>query len=188
MAAFGSYSTAKLAHDIAEPNPDGDTGGWSGGLIATKLINHFSATLSSGFIFPNKYHETRIVDDSVFTTDLTYGNAITYSLSMGYLIYPKEFTDFSQPNYNLYVELLGKSYGNATVVRDGSAVQVDNFALYSGNYLDADLGFQAIFNSNTRFDVTVEFPLINRSWDHFYPLFHFNVQHYFYLGKKKGSS
>src|SRR6185436_1084324 len=44
MAAYAAYSTANVAHEEAEPNLTGDTGGFEGGLIATKLKNRFAAT------------------------------------------------------------------------------------------------------------------------------------------------
>ncbi|MFI5135847.1 MAG: hypothetical protein ACHQD9_08345 [Chitinophagales bacterium] len=188
MAAFANYSTANLPHDIAEPNSDGDTGGFGCGLIATVLKKRFAATATTGFILPNDYHEVRNFDTSgTLTTDIAYGKAFTYGLSLGYLLYPKVYRDYHQPNYNVYLELLGKYYGQASVTQNGMPVSVESFTLYSGNYLDATGSFQAIINSNTRLDLSIEVPLINRSWDHFYPLYQVAVQHYFYFGKKKSS-
>ena len=187
MAAYAAYSTAHLAHDIAEPNPDGDTGGFEGGLIATELNHRFSATLSGGLILPKKYNETHTYD-TIVTTTIAYANAITYQLSLGYLLYPKIFRDYHQPNYSIYIELHGKSYGKAAVVQNGEPAILESTTLYGWNYVDADLGFQTIINSNTRIDLSIEVQLINRSWDHFYPLYHIGLQHYFYLGKKKGGS
>jgi hypothetical protein len=189
MAAYAAYSTADVAHEEAEPNLTGDTGGFEAGLIATELKNRFAATFSAGFILPKDYNEVRVFDTSAtgtttLTTNVSYGNAFTYKLSLGYLLYPKTFRDFRQTNYSVYLELLGKSYGKASVIQDGQPVAVESFVLYGGNYVDAHLGFQTIINSNTRIDLGIELQLINRSWDHFYPLYTVGVQHYFYLGKK----
>lgn len=183
MAAYAAYSTAHLAHDIAEPDLDGDTGGFESGLIITGLQHRFSATLSGGFILPNNYEETHTYD-TIVTTNITYANAITYKLSLGYLLYPKIIRDYRQQNFNVYLELHGKSYGDASVTENGNPVVIESTTLYGWNYVDADLGFQTIINSNTRIDLSVELQLINRSWDHFYPLYQIAVQHYFYLGKR----
>ena len=88
----------------------------------------------------------------------------------------------------MYLELHGKSYGNASVSENGEPVVIESSTLYGWNYIDADLGFQAIINSNTRVDLSVEVQLLNRSWDHFYPLYNIGLQHYFYLRKKGKSS
>jgi hypothetical protein len=185
MAAFADYSTANLPHDIAEPNSEGDTGGFGGGFIATVLRNHFAATATSGFIIPKSYHEFRDFDSSgTLTTDINYGNAFTCGLSLGYLLYPKLYQDYHQPSYSVYVELQGKSYSDASVMQNGEPVEIESFTLYGWNYLDGTFSFQAIINSNTRIDLSIEVPLINRSYDHFYPLYQVALQHSFYFTKK----
>jgi hypothetical protein len=182
VAAYAAYSTAHLAHDIAEPNLQGDTGGFETGAIVTGLLHRFSATITGGLIIPASYTQTHLYDTLV-TTTIAYANAVEYGLSFGYLLYPKTFRDFHQPNYSAYLELHGRSYGNATVTENGEPVAIESTVLFKGNYLDADLGLQAILNSNTRIDLSVEFHLVNRSWDHFYPLYSIGLQHYFYLKK-----
>jgi hypothetical protein len=189
MAAFAEYSTTQVAHDEAEPNLHGDTGGFGGGIIATQLLHHFAATLSLGATFPRNYNEERPLQDTnaVVVTEITYGNSFNYNLSLGYLVYPKKYRDYQQTNYNVYLELMGKSYGEAAVIQNQIPATIENITLASGNYVEAHLGVQAIINSNTRIDITIGFPLIQRSWDHFYPIYNIGVQHNFYFLKRKST-
>lgn len=183
VALFGEYSTVYGPHDEAEPNLD-DNGGYAGGMIITRLQRRLALSISSGFIQPKAYTETINHGGSFAyipqTTRIQYGQAITYSLSAGYRIYPQQYTSYAQDNYNLYIELIGKSYTAAKVVQNGMPIEVRANSLKASHYLDGTIGVQRVINSNTRIDLTAAFPLINRSYAHFYPMFTLGLQTYFY--------
>ncbi len=186
MALYANASTTIAAHDEAEPSLDGDNKGYGGGLIATQLMHRLAITFTGGYIHPLPYHEIRydyIFSNPIFKTDLTYGDAYIYDLAFGYLLYPKEYTGYGQQNYNIYLELLGKSFGGAKIVKDDYPVEAETATLKKDHYIDACVGIQTIFNSNTRLDLTASFNIINKSWSHFYPLFRIGIQHYFFHGK-----
>lgn len=65
-----------------------------------------------------------------------------YTFSAGYLIYPRIYKDYQQPNVNLYMELLGKS-------------NTDTRA----NYTEIAPAIQLILNSTTRIDFSKRFQL-----------------------------
>jgi hypothetical protein len=60
-----------------------------------------------------------------------------------------------------------------------------NKALQGSYYLEANPGVQAIIRSDLRIDVSVGYPIFNRSFVHFYPVYNVGVQRYFYFKKKK---
>ncbi len=65
-------------------------------------------------------------------------NALNYSLSAGYLLFPRKYRNYKQTNMNLYVEFLGKS----------------NLDQYRRNYyVDMAPAVQFIINSNSRVDL-----------------------------------
>jgi hypothetical protein len=71
-------------------------------------------------------------------------DALAYTLSAGYLVLPKTYTDYGQTNLNLYLELLGKSNPG-----------------YGQSYLDAAPAMQLIINSLIRVDLSYRVPLYN---------------------------
>ena len=182
MAAYGELSTVNAAHDETEPNLLDDTKGYGGGFIATYLKNHFSVTLSSGAIIPGKYEET-VSDFSGGEqhTVIEYGKALKYNLSLGYLVYPKTYSNYNQTNINVYLELMGKSYESARVSQDDVAITPQTDLLLKGNYLEAHPGLQFVIKSNLRIDFALGFPLINKSYARFYPLYMLGIQRYFFL-------
>jgi hypothetical protein len=101
MAAFvdGSYSKSPFLY--GDINLEGDNSGIQGGLIATELINKFaiSGTAAVTKIFAEKGEHTVHEAHAL--------KAFNYSVSAGYLLFPKDYTDFKQTNLNLYVELIG---------------------------------------------------------------------------------
>jgi hypothetical protein len=175
MAAFGEYSITNTAHDEAEPNLVGDNKGWGTGLIVTQLYKKLAISVTSGAIFPVKYSEQTSV-----LTEVYYGRAIHYSLSIGYLIYPKEYENYQQNNYNLYLEFLGKSYETARVFQNSIEIPVQSPTLKKGSYIEVYPGIQKITGSNNRLDISVGLPLANRSYARFYPVLRLGFQHYFY--------
>jgi hypothetical protein len=183
MALYGEYAIGKTAHDEAEVRLAGDNSGYGGGLIITQLVNRLAVSFTSGVQVADKYTEFNTLQNSqlINTLDVLYGKALSYNLSIGYLLYPRQLKDYTQNNYNIYLELMGRSYEGVTILQDGASIDIQSNALKGGNYVEAYLGLQNIINSNTRVDFSVGLNLINRSYTHyFYPVFMLSWQRYFY--------
>jgi len=181
VAVYAEASKIKAAHDEAEPTLTDDCSGWGAGLIVTQLYKRFAASLTTGYIKPDHYSEFK----RGYATSIYYGNALVYNLSFGYRIYPKKYISYYQDNYNIYVELMGKSYAQGRVFINGESIPVQSSSLKAGNYLESHFGIQRIINSNTRLDFTMVLPFLGQSFVHFYPLYTFGWQYYFYPRRKK---
>jgi hypothetical protein len=111
---------------------------------------------------------------------------LEYDLSIGYRLLPAKYTtDYSEPNFNVYVEFLGKAYDSATVKVNGVVAAVKTNLLTSGNYIEMHPGIQWIINSNSRLEISVGYPILNKSYSIFYPIYNIGFQHYFYFAKRK---
>jgi len=190
VSVYGEYAYSKVAHDEAEPDLQGDNGGYGAGVILTGLKGRLAVSFTGGFIIPNSYSESRTepyYGSYIFQTSLNYGNAIKYDLSFGYLLYPSKYESYDQSNINTYMEFIGRSYGAASVTQNGEKAEIKSPALQAGNYVEVRPGIQKIFNSNARLDLSVGLNLINRSWSHFTPLFMIGWQRYFFSLPKKTS-
>ncbi len=139
IAAFGRYSFNNSY--IHQPAIDffGHSSGYETGMVATKLIHktalsasvsglHATDNGSEKFLYGNKSR-----------------NAINYTLSVGKLLLPKEYTSYKQVNVNAMVELLGQSN-----------------LQYGYNYLDVAPSVQFIINSRLRIDAGYRYPLITK--------------------------
>ncbi len=101
MAAFaeGAYSESPFTY--GDINLDGDNSGVQGGLIATQLVNKLALSATTSLIkvyTPNGEHaghENHSLE------------SVYYSLSAGYLLLPRNYTSYKQPNLNLYFEMIG---------------------------------------------------------------------------------
>lgn len=147
MAAFaeGSYSRNPLMFD--ELSIDGDQSGIRAGVVMTQLWHKLalSSTLSYLEVLkdqPDGMH--RILPQEAYT----------YSLSAGYLLFPRKYTSYKQTNLNLYAELLGQQ-----------TVDVRK------SYVDLAPGVQFIFASTTKLNFGYRFQLngnmdrmIRNSW------------------------
>ena len=102
MAAFAAASYSRNHLDHNELSLLGDHNGVQTGIIATQLWHKFalSGTASLTEVFDEKRGEKLLPQQYAF-------EAINYSLSAGYLVFPKNYTDYNQTNLNLYAELLG---------------------------------------------------------------------------------
>jgi hypothetical protein len=191
VAAYAEYGWLNVAHDEAEPNLLDDTKGFGGGVIATYLKNHFAATFTGGAILPAKYDG--VVPDELpglpgVAAVVKYGSGYVYDLSLGYLLLPAVYKDYKTTNWNVYLEFIGKSYSAVQMevgnVYYGSQLYsvstASNRALQAGNYVEAYPGIQCIIRSNVRADFSVGFPMIQRSFAHFYPVYFLSVQRYFF--------
>jgi hypothetical protein len=133
-ALYGRISTSKRPIYTQDINLEGDNSGWQGGVIFTQLLHKLA--LSSTFGYSKTFKDTdRQVIGGGEPSDM-----INYSLSSGYLLLPFVYKNYNQPNFNLYVELLGK-----TSPKTG----------YS--YFDLAPAIQLVLNSKTRIDLGYRF-------------------------------
>ena len=139
MAAFGKYSFNNS--DIHQPAIDfnGHNSGYELGAVATKLINKVAISATSSLLHASDNGKEK------FLFGEKNRSAIGYTLSVGKLMLPKEYTSYKQTNVNLIAELLGQ-----TTLGNG----------YS--YLDFAPSVQFIINSRLRADVGYRFPLISK--------------------------
>jgi hypothetical protein len=187
MAAYADWSNVGVAHDEAEPNLMDDTGGYGFGIISTWLKNRFAASLTAGFIKPEAYSEMQrdMTGGPDLPTTIQYGNAIRYNLSLGYRLLPKKYEGYEQVNWNVYIELIGKTYDAASVVQNGAEITAQTSALKKGSYVEIYPGIQRILNSNTRIEFCYGFELIGYSYVHFTPVWTVAIQRYFYNKSKR---
>ncbi len=192
MAAYAEGSYVAVPSHATEPDLLVHTSGVGAGLITTYLKKHFAGSVTTGFIVPFGYKgNTYDIFGGVYPTTIRYGSGVNYSLSLGYLLYPKSYKNYGQTNWNIYCEFIGKMYGAAKVKeQDGpfpGAIVYDlpitTPILMEGNFVDILPGVQCIINSTYRIDVSMEFPLVNTSYDHLYPLYQLGVQRYFFFKK-----
>ena len=135
MAAYGRYSiNNSFLHDAAI-NLNATNSGYEGGVVATKLINKVAISASSSFVHASDNGNYLLGDD--------YRNAVNYTLSLGKLLLPKEYTNYDQPNLNLMVELLGQN----------------NVGKNKRYYVDLAPSLQLIIKSKMRLDAGYRFPL-----------------------------
>lgn len=102
MAAFAAASYSRNHLNFNEINLGGDQSGAQLGLIATQLWNKLAV---SGTVSLNEILHKYRWDEA--HRDLHAFEAVNYSLSAGYLLFPLEYKDYRQTNLNLYLELLG---------------------------------------------------------------------------------
>lgn len=138
MAAFGRYSFNKADIHQEEIEIMGHNTGFEMGLVATQLIKKvaISSTISFEKAFDNK-------PDYAFPTNQG-DNATNYTLSIGKLMYPKQYTSYKQTNINLMLEFLGQ-----TINQNGKS------------YLDVVPSIQFIINSQARIDLGYRQQLYN---------------------------
>ena len=150
MAVFADASATKTPFHYDEITLMGDKSGIEAGIIATQLWNKF--TLSGTVSHTQVLDKSR--NNKVIYVPARLYQSINYSLSGGYLLLPKEYTDYKQMNLNLYTELLGEK------------------SLDSKKYcLDLAPAVQFIFNSNFKANIGYRFQLSgnmsrmsNNSW------------------------
>jgi hypothetical protein len=131
MAAFGRVSFNNSDIHQEEININGHNTGWETGIIATQLLH--KVALSSGISLIKAKDNS---NGNKFPYSEKNSSAINYSLSIGKLMLPKEYTDYKQTNVNLMLEILSQ------------------YNIGSGKfYVDAAPSVQFIFNSRSRIDV-----------------------------------
>jgi len=195
-ALYGEYSYLKTAHDEAEPTLLDDTKGYGGGVITTYLNHHFATSFTGGFIIPSVYYGS--IPDLIsslpsLNAKVIYGDGYNYDLSFGYLMFPAEYKSYDQTNWNVYMEFLGKSYNAAEVqvatLQNPNSYytinNINNHALKAGHYIEAYPGLQSIIKSNLRIDFSVGFPILDKAYVHFYPVYNVGIQRYFFFKHKR---
>lgn len=108
---------------------DGNNSGASAGIVATQLKNKLALSASLAYV-----HR---LDNIGYKIEIFQPvNAVNYTASAGYLLFPKEYTSYKQTNLNLYVEFLGQSSTDKKQY-----------------FVDAAPAIQFIFNSIARVDL-----------------------------------
>jgi hypothetical protein len=146
-AAYARVSTSNRRFPSEDINLEGDNSGLQGGIVVTQLIHKLALSATVGYT--NAFNTSKVLRYSSLTSG-PQGisiNPITepremlnYSLSSGYLLLPFVYKNYNQPNFNLYVELLGK-----TNPANGNS------------YFDIAPAVQLILNSRTRIDLGYRF-------------------------------
>ena len=139
MAAFVEAAYTRSPFHQDEVNLEGDRSGVQVGIIATQLWNKLalSATIDNSQVLD----ESRNNDAVIYVPSRIY-QVMDYSLSAGYLLFPREYTDYKQTNLNLYTEFLAQQ-------------SLDRKAYY----VDMAPALQLIFNSNTKLNIGYRFQL-----------------------------
>lgn len=150
MSVFADASATKAPFHYDEITLMGDKSGVELGLIATQLWHKLAL---SGTIA-----HTQVLDQSrnnkvIYVPARSY-QSLNYSLSAGYLLFPKEYTDYKQVNINFYTELLAEQ----------------TFDIKK-HCVDLAPAVQFIFNSNAKLNIGYRFQvsgdmsrMSNNSW------------------------
>lgn len=192
MALYAEGSYVNTTHHESEPDlMMGDNSGIGAGWISTYLRNKFAASLTIGYIYPFGIHNVSpdpiagLPDVPVY---VDYGQTLTYSLSFGYLLFPKTYKDYKQLNMTFYLELKGKYFGDARVTMFEGLENEYHLhktryppALQDGYFLDISPSVQFIINSNLRMDLSATFRGIGVSYARLYPVYTIGIQRYFYF-------
>lgn len=131
MAGFGriSYNNSDIHQE--EISMYGHNTGMELGLVATQLLRKVSLSSSISYL-----KATDNGGGNKFGYGLKNSKALNYTLSIGKLILPKEYTNYRQTNLNLMIEFLSQ-------VNTGSGKY----------YMDLAPSVQFIFNSQGRLDI-----------------------------------
>jgi len=139
MAAYmrGSISNLPIqqpAIDLLLMNSGVETG-----IVATQLIKRTAISTSVSHLYAADN-----ANSHKFSYGNKYRNALSYTISAGRLMLPKEYTSYNQTNVNLMVEALGQTN------------------LYSGkSFIDIAPSVQFIIKSQMRVDIGYRFAMIN---------------------------
>ena len=138
MAGYGKYSFNNSAIHQQEIDLFGHNSGWQAGVVATQLIHKVAVSANVSYLQATD-------NGSLNKFPVTEANkAVSYSLSLGKLMLPKEYVDYNQTNINVMVELLGQTLGNN-----------------KGSYLDIAPSLQLIIKSQARIDIGYRYQLMS---------------------------
>jgi len=135
-AVFGRLSTSKRPTYTEDINLEGDNSGAQAGIVVTQLLHKLalSGTLSYAKSFERESRQLSGFPEP--------DQMIGYSLSSGYLVLPVVYKNYNQPNFNVYVEMLGKTN-----------------PVNGRTYVDLAPAVQMIINSRTRIDLGYRFEI-----------------------------
>jgi hypothetical protein len=136
MAVFADGSYTKVPFHYDEITLMGDKSGIQAGIIATQLWHKFAL---SGIISHTQVLDKSRNNDVIYVPERNY-QSLNYSLSGGYLLFPRQYTDYKQTNLNLYLEVLAQQ----TLDRPT-------------HYIDLAPALQFIFNSNSKLNIGYRF-------------------------------
>ena len=137
LALYGRYSFNNSDVHQRAIDLNGHNSGYEAGFVATKLKNKVAVSASVSYL-----HATDNGKEKFIYADKSR-NATNYTLSVGKLMLPKEYTSYKQTNINMMVELLG---------------QVNMKTGYS--YFDIAPSVQFIFLSRMRLDAAYRIPVV----------------------------
>lgn len=137
MAAFASASYSRNNPVYDELSLDGDQSGIQTGIIATQLLHKLA--ISSTISLTELTQEARW--EKGFPQQFPF-EAFNYSVSAGYLVLPKKYTDYNQTNLNIYAELIGQR-----------TLDLQKY------YVDLAPAAQLIFNSTAKLNLGYRFQL-----------------------------
>ena len=140
MAAFASATFSRNHLDHNEINLQyGDQGGIQAGIIATQLWHKFaiSGTASISEVLDEVRSSKQHPQPYAF-------ESFNYSISAGYLIFPRSYIDYDQINLNIYAELIGGRNINWPQEK---------------YYVDLAPSVQLIFNSTSKLNLGYRFQL-----------------------------
>jgi len=123
-----------------ELTTDGDHTAIQGGLILTQLIHKLALSATIGI------NQVTGKSKAYAFANFNY-QSFNYSFSSGYLMLPKKYTSFNQPNFNVYCELIGSSGLDRKVA-----------------FIDMAPALQVIIKSNTKINVGYRFQLSGNAY------------------------
>ena len=138
LYATSSWSNNPLVYQ--ELNLDGDNSGVQLGAVATQLVHKFAA--SAGVSYVQLYGQPNKLNLGYLFSK----NAVQYNLSMGYLVFPREYTSYKQTNLNIYCEFLGQQSTDI-----------------NRNFVDVAPSIQLIFKSSTMFNIGARFQMLGNA-------------------------
>ncbi|MCX6316782.1 MAG: hypothetical protein NTW29_05800 [Bacteroidetes bacterium] len=136
MAVFADVSKTKAPFHYDEITLMGDKSGIEAGIIATQLSHKLAV---SGTLSHIQVLDPSRTNKAIYIPERYY-QSMNYSFSAGYLLLPREYSDYRQTNLNLYLEILGQQ------ILDGKK-----------SYVDIAPALQLIFNSNLKVNVGYRF-------------------------------
>jgi hypothetical protein len=136
LAVFADASTTKAPFHYDEITLMGDKSGVQVGLIATQLWHKLAI---SGTVSHTQVLDRSRTNKVLYIPARSY-QAMNYAASAGYLLFPKEYTNYKQLNLNLYVEVLAQQ-------------TLDQ----KKNFVDVAPALQFIFNSNAKVNIGYRF-------------------------------
>lgn len=163
MAAYlsAAYSWDDLRHNELYP---GAQSGVETGIIATQLWNKLAISGSAGLM--EVLHDKR--NDPLYKANYAF-QAVNYSLSTGFLLFPLQYTSYDQTNVNLYLELLGSR----------------NIGFREKYFVDLAPSIQFIFKSTGKLNLGYRFELSSDIYRYSRSGFMISYEHIFLNALKK---